>query len=111
MTGTGRARRNGAEGDTQPAAPEARPPKPAEPKLNSPQKSEPEARLRTDLPPLPKATPTLGNETPKMAAPTPAPAAAKSAELFTDAPSPSVRAPGGTNDPLDIPAFLRRQGN
>ena len=111
MTGTGRARRNGAEGDAHLAAPEVRPPKPAEPKLNSPQKSEPEARLRTDLPPLPKATPTLGNETPKMAAPTPAPAAAKSAELFTDAPSPSARAPGGTNDPLDIPAFLRRQGN
>ena len=113
MTGTGRARRNGAEGDAHPPAPELLTPKPAEPKLSGPKKSEPEARLRTDLPPLPKATPTLGNETPKMAAPasTPAPAAAKSAELFTDAPSPSARAPGGTNDPLDIPAFLRRQGN
>ena len=114
MTGTGRARRNGGEGDGHPAT-ETRTPKSAEPKFGGPQKREPEARLRTDLPPRTTTAPTLGKDTPKMTAsapaPAPAPAPAKPPELFHDGHSQSARAPGSTNDPLDIPAFLRRQAN
>ena len=113
MTGTGRARRNGAEGDAHPVATAPRTPKSAEPKLGGPQKREPEARLRAELPARTSAAPTLGNGTPKTAAPapSPAPAVTKTPGLFRDEPSPHARGPGGTNDPLDIPAFLRRQGN
>ena len=112
MTGTGRARRNGGEGDTHPAT-ETRTLKSAEPKFGGPQKREPEARLRTDLPPRTTTAPTLGKDAPKMtaSAPAPAPAVAKPPELFHDGHSQSARAPGSTNDPLDIPAFLRRQAN
>ena len=113
MTGTGRARRNGGEGDMPPTAMDPQKPVSTEPKLNGPHQSKPEAGLRTDLPPRTKATPTLGNDTPKMAAPAPgpAPSATQTPGLFRDEPSPSARAPGGTTDPLDIPAFLRRQAN
>ncbi len=139
MTGTGRARRNGADGDTPPASTQPRMPTSAEAKPASPQKTGPEARLRSDVPPGSAATPTLGGATPKPAAPTstsapplgeekreaatpapkPAPAlgvqapkaAAPTPEPFLDGFSPSNRAPGRTEDPLDIPAFLRRQAN
>ena len=113
MTGTGRARRNGGEGDGFPARRGPRMPTSAEAKPNGQQKSGPEARLRTDLPPRTTTAPTLGKDAPKMtaSAPAPAPAPAKPPELFHDGHSQSARAPGSTNDPLDIPAFLRRQAN
>ena len=123
MTGTGRARRNGPDGDMSAAHTEPRKPKPAEPKASTRQASGTDARLRTDVPPRAAAAPTLGTGAPKPAtqasapaAPaTPAapaaPAAAKSPEPFLDGFAPSSRAPGGTEDPLDIPAFLRRQAN
>ena len=139
MTGTGRARRNGADGDTPPASTQPRTHASAEAKPASPQKAGPEARLRPDAPSRVAATPHLGGGTPKPAAPTstpapmpggaareaatPAPkpspaldaqaprAAAPTPEPFLDGFSPSNRAPGRTEDPLDIPAFLRRQAN
>ena len=113
MTGTGRARRNGGDGDPHPTATEPRTSKSAEPKPNGLQKTSPEPRLRSDLPPRTPTAPILGKDEPKMAAPAPGPstAATKAPELFADGGSPSARAPGGTNDPLDIPAFLRRQAN
>jgi cell division protein FtsZ len=145
MTGTGRARRNGAEGDAPSGRTEARAPASAEAKPASPQRSAPEARLRSDAPsrtekapavdtgmskpaapaptPVPTATPTQGGGTREAAPSTPAPkpapalgaqaptAAVPSPEPFLDGFSPSNRAPGGTEDPLDIPAFLRRQAN
>ena len=111
MTGTGRARRNGGEGDMHPTTTAPRTTKSAEPKLSGSQQREPEVRPRTDS--APRASTALGNDAPKMAAPAPgpAPAVTKAPGLFQDGPSPSARAPGGTNDPLDIPAFLRRQAN
>ena len=113
MTGTGRARRNGADGDGLPARRDPRMPTSAEAKPNGQQRSSPEARLRTDLPPRTTTAPMLGKDVPKMtaSAPAPAPATAKPPELFHDGHSQSARAPGSTNDPLDIPAFLRRQAN
>ena len=139
MTGTGRARRNGADGDTPLTRTQPRTPAPAQAKPASPQKSAPEVRLRSGVPsraattpalgggtsrpagststpaptlggdareaatPAPKPAPALGAQAPKAAAPTPEP--------FLDGFSPSNRAPGRTEDPLDIPAFLRRQAN
>ena len=142
MTGTGRARRNGADGDAPTARTEPRTPTSAEAKPASPQKSAPESRLRSDPPSRTATTQALGGGTPKPAAPTstpaptpggekreaatpapapatkPAPAlgaqapnAAPTPEPFLDGFSPSNRAPGRTEDPLDIPAFLRRQAN
>ena len=135
MTGTGRARRNGVEGETPSTGTAPRTPTSAEAKPGGPQKSAPETRLRsepssrtekapkpgggapkptasapTPAPTLggetsgaPAPSPTLGSNAPKAAAPTPGP--------LLDGFSPSSRAPGGTEDPLDIPAFLRRQAN
>ena len=135
MTGTGRARRNGVEGETPSTGTAPRTPTSAEAKPGGPQKSAPETRLRsepssrtekapapgggtlkptasapTPAPALggetsgaPAPSPTLGRNAPKAAAPTPGP--------LLDGFSPSSRAPGGTEDPLDIPAFLRRQAN
>ena len=113
MTGTGRARRNGAEGDGNPSRKEPLMTGSAGAKPNGQPKSGPEARLRNDLPPRTSTAPTLGQDSPKMTASAPAPAAAapKSPGLFHEGHAPSARAPGGTNDPLDIPAFLRRQAN
>ncbi len=139
MTGTGRARRNGADGDASPASTQPRTPPSAEAKPASPQKSAPEARLRSDPPSRTEKAPALGGGMPKPAAPastpaptlggdareaaTPAPkpspdlgaqaptAVAPTPEPFLDGFSPSNRAPGRTEDPLDIPAFLRRQAN
>ena len=141
MTGTGRARRNGADGDASPASTQPRTPASAEAaKPASPQKSAPEARLRSDPPARTEKAPALGGGMPKPAAPasapaptlganareaaTPAPkppspalgaeapkAVAPTPEPFLDGFSPSNRAPGRTGDPLDIPAFLRRQAN
>ena len=113
MTGTGRARRNGSDGEAPPARTEPRTPQAAS-KPGGQQKSGPEARLRTDAQPPASTAPTLGTGAPKAPAPARAPAppaAAKSPEPFLDGFSPSNRAPGGTEDPLDIPAFLRRQAN
>ena len=120
MTGTGRARRNGPDGEMPPARTEPRTQKPAEPKASGRQAGAPDAQLRTDVAPRASAAPTLGTGAPKTAsqaaapatpaAPAPA-AAAKSPEPFLDGFAPSSRAPGGTEDPLDIPAFLRRQAN
>ena len=133
MTGTGRARRNGAEGETPSTGTAPRTPTSAEAKPSGSQKSAPEARLRSEpmsrtekasapgggtpkptaSAPTPAPTmrgetsgapsPALGSNAPKAAAPTPGP--------LLDGFSPSSRAPGGTEDPLDIPAFLRRQAN
>ena len=137
MTGTGRARRNGADGETPSTGTAPRTPASAEAKPGGPQKSAPEARLRSEpssrtekapahgggMPkptasaptpaptqggetrgaPSPAPSPALGSSAPKAAAPTPGP--------LLDGFSPSSRAPGGTEDPLDIPAFLRRQAN
>ena len=114
MTGTGRARRNGGEGDMQSATTAPRTTKSVEPKLSGSQQRGPEVRPRADSPSRASTAPTLGNDAPKMAAapaPGPAPAVTKTPGLFQDGPSPSARAPSGTNDPLDIPAFLRRQAN
>ena len=138
MTGTGRARRNGADGDTSPARTESRTPMSAEskPKPSGLQKSGPETRLRSDAPSPSAKAPALGRETPRpatststpaptlggatreMAAPAPSPALGAQApkpaptpEPFLDGFSPSNRAPGGAEDPLEIPAFLRRQAN
>ena len=109
MTGTGRARRNGPDGDMPGARTEPRTPKPAAPKASGQQASGPDARLRTDLPPRASAAPTLGTGVPKMTAS--APAAAKPTEPLIDGLLQSDSAPVDTNDPLDIPAFLRRQAN
>ena len=137
MTGTGRARRNGVDGETPSTGTAPRTPASAEAKPGGPQKSAPEARLRSEpssrtekaavlgggMPkptasaptpaptqggetrgaPAPAPSPALGSSAPKAAAPTPGP--------LLDGFSPSSRAPGGTEDPLDIPAFLRRQAN
>jgi len=139
MTGTGRARRNGADGDTQAARSESRPSASTEAKLAGPTESKPEARLgseassRTEKAPVPGAgvskpatpaptlAPTTVGDTREAVAPAPKPspalgtqaarAAAPTPEPFLDGFSPSNRAPGRTEDPLDIPAFLRRQGN
>ena len=120
MTGTGRARRNGPGGEMPPARTEQRASRPAETKPGGRQASDPKASLRADAqPPAPGAT-TPGAGAAKTAAPASAqaparapapPAAAKAPEPFLDGFSPSNRAPGGTEDPLDIPAFLRRQAN
>ena len=137
MTGTGRARRNGADGETPSTGTAPRTPTSAEAKAKpgGPQKSAPEARLRSEPSQRSPASPTLGGGTQKPAAPSPAPtlggetrgapapapspalessapkAAAPTPEPLLDGFSPSSRAPGGTEDPLDIPAFLRRQAN
>ncbi|MDD9992685.1 MAG: cell division protein FtsZ [Rhodospirillales bacterium] len=137
MTGTGRARRNGADGETPSTATAPRTPTSAEAKAKpgGPQKSAPEARQRSEPSPRSPTSPTLGGGTHKPAAPSPAPtlggetrgapipapsptlgsnapkAAAPTPEPLLDGFSPSSRAPGGTEDPLDIPAFLRRQAN
>ena len=115
MTGTGRARRNGPDVETPTARTEQRAARPAETKPIGQQASSPKASLRADARPSAPAAPTLGTGAAKTAAPAtaraPAPPAAKSPEPFLDGFSPSNRAPGGTEDPLDIPAFLRRQAN
>ena len=117
MTGTGRARRNGPGGEAPSARTEQRTARPAETKPGGQQGSGPKASLRADAPPA-AAAPTPGTGAAGSAAPAPAPArtpappaAAKAPEPFLDGFSPSNRAPGGTEDPLDIPAFLRRQAN
>ena len=135
MTGTGRARRNGAEGETPSTGTAPRTPTSAEAKPSGPQKSGSETRLRSEPSSRTEKAPAPGGGTPKptASAPTPAPtmrgetsrAPAPSPALGSNAPkaaaptpgplldgfSPSSRAPGGTEDPLDIPAFLRRQAN
>ena len=139
MTGTGRARRNGADGDTSPARTESRAPASAEAKPATSRTSAPEARFHSDPPPRTEKAPAVGGGTPKPAAPTSAPAStlggetreaatpapkpspalgaqapkaeAPTPEPFLDGFSPSNRAPGRAEDPLDIPAFLRRQAN
>jgi hypothetical protein len=111
MTGTGRARRSGFDGETPPARTESRTPKSAEAKPNGQQTSGPKARLRNDLPPPTSAAPKLGTDASRTSTQASAAAVAKSPEPFLDGFSPSNRAPGGTEDPLDIPAFLRRQAN
>ena len=116
MTGTGRARRNGSDGEMPSARTEQRAARRAETKPGGQQASGPKASLRADARPSAPAAPTLGTGAAKTAAPATArapaaPAAAKSPEPFLDGFSPSNRAPGGTEDPLDIPAFLRRQAN
>ena len=138
MTGTGRARRNGAYGDTPAARTEPRKPTSSEAKPAGLRKSGSEARLRTDVSSRTEKAPALGGGTPKPAAPAPAPTPsptlggekreaaapkpnpslgaqtpkpAPTPEPFLDGFSPSNRAPGGTEDPLEIPAFLRRQAN
>ena len=107
MTGTGRARRNVSNGEMPPARTEQRSRQPAEAKPDAQQTSGPKASLRSDAPPHSPAAPAPGTG----AAKAPAPATAKAPEPFLDGFSPSNRAPGGTEDPLDIPAFLRRQAN
>ena len=109
MTGTGRARRNVSNGEMPPARTEQRPRQPAEAKPDAQQTGGPKASLRSDAGPPSPAAPAPGTGAAK--APAPAPATAKSPEPFLDGFSPSNRAPGGTEDPLDIPAFLRRQAN
>ena len=137
MTGTGRARRNGVEGETPSTGTAPRTPASTEAKPGGLQKSAPESRLRSEPSSrtekasalgggMPKPTasaptpaPTPGGETRGAPAPAPSPALGSSApKVATPAPgplldgfSPSSRAPGGTEDPLDIPAFLRRQAN
>jgi len=109
MTGTGRARRNGHEGET-PAAGEAPRTAAGAPaaKAGGPGSGGPEARLRAETPAAAgiaaSAPPTPTGE-PRKAAP----AAAEEPSL--DFYARATRAPGGTEDPLDIPAFLRRQAN
>ena len=112
MTGTGRARRNGSDGEMPPARTEQRAPRSPETKPSAQQASGPKANPRADARSPAPAAPTLGTGEAKTPARAPAPpAAAKSPEPFLDGFSPSNRAPGGTEDPLDIPAFLRRQAN
>ena len=109
MTGTGRARRNGLEGETPATgeAPRTRAEAPAA-KAGGPGSGGLEARLRADTPAAPTtaapAPPTFAGETRKDAT-------AASEEPSLDFYSQATRAPGGTEDPLDIPAFLRRQAN
>ena len=116
MTGTGRARRNVPAGEMSPARTEQRASGPAETRPGGQQTSGPKASLSAGARPSSAAAPTLGAGAAKTAPPAPArapapPAAAKSPEPFLDGFSPSSKAPGGTEDPLDIPAFLRRQAN
>ena len=133
MTGTGRARRNGADGETPSTGTAPSTPPSAEAKSGGLQKSAPAARLRSEPSSRSSSSPTLSDGTQEPAAPPPAPtqggetrgASAPAPTLGGDAPkaaapspgplldgfSPSSRAPGGTEDPLDIPAFLRRQAN
>ncbi len=131
MTGTGRARRNGAHGETPSTGTAPSTPPSAEAKPGGLRKSARETRLRSEPSSRSPSSPTRGGETQKPAAPSPAPtlggetrgtpapalgsdapkAAAPSPGPLLDGFSPSSRAPGGTEDPLDIPAFLRRQAN
>ena len=114
MTGTGRARRNGIDGETLGAGTGPRTAGAAVAGAGSlrngnPRNGSPEPRLRPEAAPprsaaaAPAAAPVLGGDTRKAATPAPEP--------FLDGFAPSTRAPGGTEDPLDIPAFLRRQAN
>ena len=119
MTGTGRARRNGHDGEAGVAGEAPRsdpstdrstarsPAKSPVAKPNGLGTARPESRLRNESPPLTSAAPTLGGEMQKPATPPPT----ATPNLFDDAHSPSARATGGAEDPLDIPAFLRRQAN
>ena len=123
MTGTGRARRNGLDGETR--GPEGTPGMAASPAAKPGSASGGsrsgglDARLRPESSSLSTAAPAPNGGVRKAAAPTataaPAPtppsAPASTPEPFLDGFSPSTRAPGGTEDPLDIPAFLRRQAN
>ena len=139
MTGTGRARRNGADGDPQATRTEPRPSTSLGAKSAGQSKSSPEARLGSQAPSRTEKAPATGGGAPKASAPpstpastlggntrgavtaasNPAPApgaqapkaAGSTPEPFLDGFSPSNRAPGRTEDPLDIPAFLRRQAN
>jgi len=125
MTGTGRARRNGSDGEAHASEAGPRSAEPTITKPNDPQTGSPEARLRSDAPPSTATASSPGGSTAKPAVPTtpvstPAPKpesggnarmAASTSEPFLDGFAPSTRAPGGTEDPLDIPAFLRRQAN
>ena len=104
VTGTGRARRNGHDSDAQAVG--AKPQAATSPLAGSwePQAGSKDAAPRRPQSPTPDAAaPQLGGGAPKAAPPTPEP--------FLDGFSPSARAPGDTADPLDIPAFLRRQAN
>ena len=103
MTGTGRARRNGQDDDgpvQETGAQAAASPVAGSSDLRS---GSQDARPRPEATSRAASAPTLGGDKPK--------AALRAPEPFLDGFSPSTRAPGGTEDPLDIPAFLRRQAN
>ena len=108
MTGTGRARRNGHDGET--AASGEAPRISAESPAAKPggRGGGLETRLRAESP---AATRTAAASPPPAAgdARKAAPPAAEEPSL--DFYAQATRAPGGTEDPLDIPAFLRRQAN
>ena len=114
MTGTGRARRNGIDGEplgagTGPQTAEAAVAGAGSLRNDNPRNGSPESRLGLEAAAprsaaaAPAAAAALGGE--------PREAATPAQEPFLDGISPSTRAPGGTEDPLDIPAFLRRQAN
>ena len=102
MTGTGRARRNGADGDAQPARTEPRTPASAEAKPAGPQKSAPEARLRSDVPSRTAKAPAPGAGTSKPA--TPAPTAAP-----TTAPTPAPTLGGNSREAATPAAQVRHR--
>jgi hypothetical protein len=103
MTGTGRARRNGHDGEmgiTGGALRTAEPPLATSSGLGT---ARPETQLRAESPTVTTSTPSMAGDMRKPAT--------TAAEPFLDGFAPSTRATGGTEDPLDIPAFLRRQAN
>ena len=120
MTGTGRARRNGADGadgDAPANGAGSRAAESAVAKSRGLQTEGLETRLRPESPsplsPPPLSPPPLSP--PSATAPAPGgdtrKVAAAEPEPYLDGLALSTRAPGGTDDPLDIPAFLRRQAN
>ena len=117
MTGTGRARRNGPGGEAPPPArTEQRTARPPETKPGGQQASSAKASLRAEAPAPGAPAPGTGAASSASTVPAPArtpapPAAAKSPEPFLGGLLRSDPAPGGSQDPLDIPAFLRRQTN
>ena len=105
MTGTGRARRNGHDGETGINGEASRTAQPPLARSNGLGTAKPETRIRAEAPTATTSTPPMAGDTRKPAT------TAAAAEPFLDGFAPSTRATGGAEDPLDIPAFLRRQAN
>ena len=103
MIGTGRARRNGPDGEAPAPATGQRETEPAVAAPGASRSGGPDARPRPESPRLDAAAPAPASDAGEAAAPSP--------KLFPEGYAQSNRAPGGTEDPLDIPAFLRRQAN